>query len=376
MGGCGVGGMCLDEAEAAVQGLTGAGLEQVRGLLRAAGGDPEAAAQLWLAQQEGGEGGEARGPVPPAPAARHAPARPTSVRGGVATLASLRDAEGDGSPGADGKGPNDYFAGSGQLVRGRPDGDGSQRGQGAVSGLFDAARAMGAREGSYDDLPGHGGAPAPFSGRGHTLNSQGEVPAQGGARASDPPQRHLVEFWENGVFSVNKGPPRRVLDPANLEFMQAISRGECPPELEGADGQGVEVSLMRHHGEYEEPEAPKYVAFSGQGRTLAGDDADCEANDQVDAGEGSAPPREELVVDEALPVTSIQMRLSDGTRMVARFNLSHTVADLRAFIDRSRPGGARTYKLATADFPPKTLADPAATIEEAGLANAVVIQRG
>ena len=367
----------MDEAEEAVRGLTGAGLEEVRGLLRASGGDPDAAAQLWLERQEGRGSAPRPSEAAPRPPAVRPAARPAAARGGVATLASLRDSE-DGGAGADGKGPNDYFAGSGQLVRGRPEGgpEGGNGERGAVSGLFDAARALGAREGSAEDLPGYGERAAPFSGRSNTLSGQGDVPAQGGARPGDPPTRHLVEFWENGVFTVNNGPARGVMDPANLEFMQAISRGECPAELEGPDGGGVEVSLMRHHGEYEEPEAPKYVAFSGQGRTLAGDAPPEPAAPEAEAGGGGGSARSELVVDEAQPATSVQLRLSDGTRMVARFNLTHTVADLRAFIDRSRPGAARAYKLATADFPPKALTDPAATIGEAGLANAVVIQRG
>ena len=290
----------MDEAEEAVRGLTGAGLEEVRGLLRASGGDPDAAAQLWLERQEGRGSAPRPSEAAPRPPAVRPAARPAAARGGVATLASLRDSE-DGGAGADGKGPNDYFAGSGQLVRGRPEGgpEGGGGERGAVSGLFDAARALGAREGSAEDLPGYGERAAPFSGRSNTLSGQGDVPAQGGARPGDPPTRHLVEFWENGVFTVNNGPARGVMDPANLEFMQAISRGECPAELEGPDGGGVEVSLMRHHGEYEEPEAPKYVAFSGQGRTLAGDAPPEPAAPEAEAGGGGGSARSELVVDEA-----------------------------------------------------------------------------
>lgn len=33
--------------------------------------------------------------------------------------------------------------------------------------------------------------------------------------------------------------------------------------------------------------------------------------------------------DESQPTTSIQLRLADGSRMVAKFNLTHTVADIR-----------------------------------------------
>lgn len=33
-------------------------------------------------------------------------------------------------------------------------------------------------------------------------------------------------------------------------------------------------------------------------------------------------------------VTSLQLRLHDGTRMVAKFNHTHTVGDIRQFITR------------------------------------------
>ena len=34
-----------------------------------------------------------------------------------------------------------------------------------------------------------------------------------------------------------------------------------------------------------------------------------------------------------------------GSRLVARFNLTHTVADIRAFIAQAKPGGAAEYSL-------------------------------
>jgi UBX domain-containing protein 1 len=74
-------------------------------------------------------------------------------------------------------------------------------------------------------------------------------------------------------------------------------------------------------------------------------------------------------------VTSIQLRLADGTRMVSRFNHHHTIRDVRAFIDASRPGGVTSYQLQTMGFPPKQLTDLDQTIELAGIANSVVIQK-
>lgn len=57
------------------------------------------------------------------------------------------------------------------------------------------------------------------------------------------------------------------------------------------------------------------------------------------AASGSAPARSaesintRFEVDQSLPTTSVQVRLADGTRMVCRMNLTHTVGDIRNFIN-------------------------------------------
>jgi SEP domain len=56
-------------------------------------------------------------------------------------------------------------------------------------------------------------------------------------------------------------------DPANAAFIGAISRGEVPRELEQPGNPPLNVSLVRSHEEYQ---PPKYRAFGGTGRTLAG----------------------------------------------------------------------------------------------------------
>lgn len=80
-------------------------------------------------------------------------------------------------------------------------------------------------------------------------------------------------------------------------------------------------------------------------------------------------------VNDSEPATSIQLRLSDGSRMVARFNMTHTIADIRQFIKASRPDMQQGYALQMAGFPPKLLTDDSATIKSAGLEGAVVIQK-
>lgn len=79
-------------------------------------------------------------------------------------------------------------------------------------------------------------------------------------------------------------------------------------------------------------------------------------------------------MDESQPTTSIQLRLHDGSRMVARLNTTHTVADIRRFIRAARPDTPTGYQLMTG-FPPAPITDEDKTLEAAGLLNAVINQR-
>lgn len=104
---------------------------------------------------------------------------------------------------------------------------------------------------------------------------------------------------------------------------------------------------------------------------------------------GSGTAVEPIALDASKPAVNVQVRLGDGSRHVVRVNLSHTVGDIRAYINRYASvktcplddlsltsrlhPDAREYILQTT-FPVKELGD-SETIEDAKLANAVVVQR-
>lgn len=166
-------------------------------------------------------------------------------------------------------------------------------------------------------------------------------------------------------------------DPANLPFMKAISSGHCPPELDPGDPNvHVSVNLVRRAEDYTPPAQPRYTAFTGSGRKLNAEGPSTSA-----AAATSAPPPASASggvpwegADPDKPKCSIQLRLADGSRQVAEFNLDHTVGDIRRFIRAARPDMPTSYSLATA-FPQAALNDDSATIQGAGLANSVVIQK-
>ncbi|CAK5282070.1 unnamed protein product [Mycena citricolor] len=214
-----------------------------------------------------------------------------------------------------------------------------------------------------------------FSGGGNTVGGEGSssrsVPA---AHASTPSQEEVVSrsltFWRSG-FTVEDGPLMRYDDPANAEVLASLRAGQAPPSILNVRiGQRVDVHVTSKKDEDFRP-----GPFSGTGNRLGSATPAATAVSRAPPASprGNASPRFE--VDSSLPTTSIQLRLADGTRMVCRMNLTHTVQDLCNFINASRPENrTRHYTIGTT-FPNRTLDDMDATIEAAGLANSVVVQR-
>lgn len=306
-----------------------------------------------------------RSPSPPRP--RNPP---TSSRGGAAgrttggiySLSDLNRRPTVGS-GSDSDEPQEYYTGgekSGMLVQ-----DPSKAND--VDSIFNQARQHASAEG-----PPASSASRSFTGTARRLT--GETVSA----APQPPESvtHTITFWTNG-FTIDDGPLRRFDDPENAPFLESIRKSECPKELEPEDRRtSVRVNLTRREEDCPVPEKRRAL-FQGVGRTL-GSTSNAEQVDSIGAISSftAAPsPSVGLVVDQSQPSTSIQLRLADGTRMVSRFNYQHTIRDIRGFIDASRPGGSRSYQLQTVGFPPKQLSDLDQTVEQAGLANSVVIQK-
>lgn len=293
-------------------------------------------------------------------------AKPTASRGGIRTLSDLNRPSGSGSD-SDSDGPQEYYTGgekSGMLVQ-DPSKENSN-----IDAIFNRARQLGALEGPADQ-PRPSSTSRSFSGAGRLLSGE-SVPT---APQLPEPVVHNITFWRNG-FTVGDGPLRRIEDPENGPFLESIQKSECPKELEPADRRvPVHVNLIRRDEDCPVRD-PTYVPFQGLGRTLGSSSSSAPELSAPSTIQPTTGRRSEgLTVDDSKPSTSIQLRLSDGTRMVARFNHHHTIADIRAFIDAARPGSATAYQLQAMGFPPKPLNDLMQTIEEAGLINSVVIQK-
>jgi UBX domain-containing protein 1 len=190
----------------------------------------------------------------------------------------------------------------------------------------------------------------------------------------EPVERRLT-FWRDG-FSIEDGPLYRYDDPRNQQLLSLIRAGRAPLELfDVRFDQALKIEVdQRTNEDYQEPAKKPAKPFSGGGNRLGS--ATPEVTGAGTSSSAAAPPppaaKPEIKVDDSKPSTTIQLRLGDGTRLVVKVNLDHTVADLRGLVAASRPDG-RAFVLQTT-FPSRELPD-GETVEQAGLKNAVVVQR-
>ncbi|KAL8293351.1 hypothetical protein RQP46_000052 [Phenoliferia psychrophenolica] len=187
-----------------------------------------------------------------------------------------------------------------------------------------------------------------------------------------------LTFWKNG-FSIDDG--ELMTYEANQEVLAAINSGRAPLSLlKVRHDQPVELRIAKRLDEdwVRQPSAP-VGPWGGEGRRL-GAEIDAPVSEEapaVPAAERSSFGQQTVFqVDPDAPTTNLQIRLRDGTRMVARFNHSHTVGDIRNYINASNPGQAATSYALQTTFPSRDLTDDSATLKDANLLGSVVVQRG
>ena len=211
-----------------------------------------------------------------------------------------------------------------------------------------------------------------FTGTARTLggdDTPSEVIPDPSASSSTPQRPDLVSrrlhFWADG-FSVDDGPLYRMDDPRNAEILAEIKGGRAPMHiLNVTQDQEVDVQLEQHRENYVAPKK-KYKPFEGGGQRLGsptpgGGEAVAPAAPAAAASarapQAAAAQAGPADLNADQPTISLQIRLGDGTRLVSRFNTTHTIGDVYDFVTASNPGSSgRSWALMTT-FPSKELTD-------------------
>merc|ERR1712080_456874 len=118
-------------------------------------------------------------------------------------------------------------------------------------------------------------------------------------------------------------------------------------------------------------EEMKKKPFYGKGNVLGAPSAPA----PVVRTRASRPPPPPVQVDTQQPVTSIQVRSGDGSRLVVKLNHSHKIKDLKQQIASQQPEESRPFVLVTCGMPAKPLNNDQITIKEADILGAAVLQR-
>ncbi|XP_013412074.1 NSFL1 cofactor p47 [Lingula anatina] len=359
--------------------ITGADAERAQFYLEAAGWDLQLAmSSFFESHDDGGDDSDDAG----ATAEVGAPSAPSKqyASGSGSQFATLSDINKGLNP-ADNEGQAFYAGGadeggSGQQILGPPKKKSSE----IVEDLFKSAKEHGAEEmaaGSAAAAPA--GKTAAFRGRGYKLGEMENEPTNvvGEALQEEPQEIQVVlKLWKNG-FSVGDGPLRDYGDPQNKEFLNSIHRGQVPLELIKL-AKGGEVDLQMEDHREEEFVAPKVKlkAFSGEGQRLGSAAPTVVTQSSPDVNQqNEAAAVNSVEVDSSLPTTGIQIRLADGGRLLAKFNHTNKISDVRNYILKARPQMEGTQFVLMTTFPNRELTDETQTLADAKLLNAVVVQR-
>lgn len=301
-------------------------------------------------------------PVPPG-----VPARSRRIAG-IADLAKEDTNEEEGQA---------FYAGgserSGQQVLGP-----GKKGVNFVGELFKAAKMHGAQVIDPSEAAVVGGPRRQtFQGKGYRLGSAPEdtevVESQACVAQSPPATTMALKMWKDG-FSVDDGPLQHYDDPASRDFLQFIQKGEIPRELlQRAPG---EVNLNMEDHRHEEFVAPRrnVQAFVGQGHRLGSVTPNILIRSTSKTG-GEEAAKKAVPLDASQPSTNVQIRLADGTRLVATLNDTHTIQDIRNYIVAARPEYEGSPFMLLSTFPHRELEDEKASLRDANLLNAVIVQR-
>jgi len=206
-----------------------------------------------------------------------------------------------------------------------------------------------------------------FQGSGFRLGDDSRQSTYVPPKPTTGPVKVVLTFYKRDLFTIDDGEPRTMDDESGREFINDINQSRVPNELETKyPGREVHVEMIDKKGEeYKEPPKPKVKPFSGSGHSIGNNTNN---NTQM-TGRIVA---KEIELDNSQQTTSIRVTLLDGTRLIVKANLTHTIGDIYSHVKAKKPT-SNNFELKIT-FPSQTLSNMSQTIEEANLMSAAIVQ--
>ncbi|KAI9296905.1 SEP-domain-containing protein, partial [Neoconidiobolus thromboides FSU 785] len=182
-----------------------------------------------------------------------------------------------------------------------------------------------------------------------------------------------LTLWRNGL-ALEDGPLISYTSPEGQEFLRGVNEGRAPISLLGVQpGQRVDLHVQRNMDEDYKGPSVSAKPFQGSGNRLGSIVPSAKPYNIIENESQIQDASHTYEINPNLPQTSIQIRLSDGRRLVAKFNHSHTLSDLYNYVQASI-NSTQPFTLQTT-FPTKKLEKSDITLSEANLLNSAVVQR-
>uniref|UniRef100_H2ZWP5 UBX domain-containing protein 2A n=1 Tax=Latimeria chalumnae TaxID=7897 RepID=H2ZWP5_LATCH len=186
----------------------------------------------------------------------------------------------------------------------------------------------------------------------------------------------VIKLWKNG-FTVNDEEIRSYTDVANQQFLESVRKGELPLELQKVfHEQELDVKVEDKKDKVYLTTKPVFHPFSGRGYRLGS--ATPRITTEAQNGLKNAEKETDIpsvLLNDLEPITCIQIWLADGRKLVQKFNLSHKISHIRAFVENIQGATHGTFFTLATSFPYRELRDETLNIQEADLHNAVIVQR-
>jgi UBX domain-containing protein 1 len=168
-----------------------------------------------------------------------------------------------------------------------------------------------------------------------------------------------------------------------------IRKGRAPLAIMNVtQAQEVDVKVEQHTEKYVAPKK-KWNPFGSSGHRLGspvpGQSSTGPTNIPAAASEPavsstvtSGASSANVAVNESEPTISLQIRLRDGTRLVSRFNTSHTIGHVYEFVAASSPSSTDQSWVLMTTFPSKELSDKSVVLGDLAefKRGGVVVQKG